>query len=100
MKKKEKTYMMMLVTMMVFLLSIIIIPYSVKAKDHTKKQMQVTSVKIEEGDTLWRIAKEYYTKECKSMKAYVKEIKRTNGLLTDTIHEGNYIIIPHYVVVD
>jgi hypothetical protein len=30
------------------------------------------------------------------MKSYIREIKETNGLSSDTIHEGNYIVVPYF----
>lgn len=56
----------------------------------------VESVQIKKGDSLWSIADKYYTKECGGMKQYINEIKRTNHLSTDTIHEGNYLLVPYY----
>ena len=28
---------------------------------------------------------------------YILEVKNTNGLSTDTIHAGHYLIVPYYV---
>lgn len=57
----------------------------------------VTSIKVEEGDSLWSIATEYRTEEYTNIATYIDEIKRSNGLESDTIHEGQYLIIPYYV---
>lgn len=57
----------------------------------------ITSIEIEKGDTLWSIAKEYRTNDSINLKSYIKEIMNTNGLLSETIHEGEYLIIPYYV---
>ena len=58
----------------------------------------ITSVQIKTGDTLWSIAKEYYSEEFSSITALVIEIKRMNGLYSDTIYAGNYILVPQYTV--
>lgn len=55
------------------------------------------AVEIEEGDTLWSIAKQNITGEWDSVEEYVKEIRTLNGLATDNIHIGNYISIPYYL---
>jgi cell division protein YceG involved in septum cleavage len=56
----------------------------------------VTSVEIKKGDTLWSIATEYITDEYSNLNEYINEIKDTNGLVSDTIHAGNYILVPYY----
>lgn len=55
------------------------------------------SIQIKEGDTLWSIAKTYYVPECGSFTDYLKEIKNTNSLKSDSIHAGRYLLIPIYV---
>ena len=62
--------------------------------DLTKEYM---SVEIKEGDTLWTLAKEYMGVGYSDVDDYIDDIKSVNGLATDTIHEGNNIIIPMYV---
>lgn len=69
---------------------------NVSADNHLKKEKLVTSIRVEKGDTLWSIAKEHMTKEYKDLNDYINEIKHTNGLYSDTIHEGRYIIVPYY----
>ena len=56
----------------------------------------VISVEIKKGDTLWSIAQKYYTHEYNSIDEYILEIKRSNRLVSDTIHAGQYIIIPFF----
>ena len=62
----------------------------------TERNKLVTSVYVERGDILWDIASKYYTKDCGSMKDYIKEIKRTNNIDSDTIYYGYSILIPYY----
>ena len=69
-----------------------------KAKGSSSRTKKLTSVYVESGDSLWSIAEEYYTPECGSMKEYIKEIKQTNSLKSDSIHAGNYLLIPYYIV--
>ena len=49
-----------------------------------------------ENDSLISIATEYYTEEFSSIRAYISEIKRMNGLTSDTLYADNYILIPYY----
>lgn len=67
-----------------------------KAYGNSDWEKKFVSIQIHEGDTLWDIAEAYYTSECVSIRDYVKEIKRTNGLKSDCIHAGNYLLIPYY----
>lgn len=70
--------------------------YRNKAYGNSYDDKYVVSIQIEEGDTLWGIASRYYIPECGSMKQYVKEICKTNSLKSDSIHAGNYLLIPCY----
>lgn len=68
-----------------------------KAYGQSHYEKSCTSIQIQQGDTLWSIASAYYVPECGTLKAYIKEIKKTNGLRGDSIHAGNYLLIPVYV---
>ena len=54
-----------------------------------------TSIRLEEGDTLWKLA-ERYNNHSESMEAYVRELKSMNCLIDDTIHAGNYLTVTYY----
>ncbi len=77
-------------------LSLSIISTEVTAQRTVACEKSVTSVKIEKGDSLWSIASQYFTEECGNMNSYIEEIMYSNGLTSDVIHEGNYIIVPYY----
>ena len=53
------------------------------------------SIVIEKGDSLWSIAEEYHPVDC-STKEYVKELKQINNLGSDTIHEGQHLMVSYY----
>ncbi len=82
--------------LLVFLLSLSILTQSVSASEHPERIKKVISIEIKSGDTLWAIATQYYTDEYDSISDYVTEIKATNHLHSDTIHSGNYLVIPYY----
>ncbi|MDF2539119.1 MAG: hypothetical protein K0S76_2140 [Herbinix sp.] len=69
---------------------------TVTAERNSARTKQITSVEIHRGDSLWSIASEYITDEYSNLNDYIEEIKDSNGLISDTIHVGNYIIIPYY----
>lgn len=54
------------------------------------------SITIEKGDSLWSIAEEYRSDACKNTQSYISELKQLNGLKSDTIHEGQHLIISYY----
>lgn len=56
---------------------------------------QVTSVMIEEGDSLWSIASRYYDKDTETISDVIEEIKDINGLTSDKLIKGMYIIVPY-----
>lgn len=82
--------------LLLIILSAILIPATVTAKRNVDREKNIISVQIESGDTLWSIAQEYITDEYRNINAYIKEIKDVNNLSSDTIHAGNYLIIPYY----
>lgn len=77
-------------------LSIGILNAKAAAMKNEPRMKQVISMEIQKGDTLWSIAKEYITDEYNNINDYIQEIKASNGLASDTIHEGSYLIIPYY----
>lgn len=56
-----------------------------------------TSIEIQSGDSLWSIASEYMTEEYGSVQEYMKEIKSLNGLRSDEIHAGKFLVVPYYI---
>lgn len=86
------------IIIMLFVFVLFNIVRSVKAAPEkgSEKNLMCTSVKINEGDTLWSLAKEYYTDDYRDLNAYIDEIMLSNNLTSDTIHEGRYLVIPYY----
>lgn len=80
------------------ILSLCLLTTPVTAEKYIEREKIVTSVKIERGQSLWSIASQYITDEYKDMNTYIEEIKASNGLTSDIIHEGQYIIVPYYTV--
>lgn len=96
-KKYQYLIMVGILTISVTILSISMISTHVSANKVSERKKTVVSIKIEEGDTLWSIASTYITDEYHDIQSYIKEIRKSNGLTSDTIHEGRYIIVPYYV---
>ncbi len=58
--------------------------------------INITSIQIQKGDTLWNIADEYITDDYDSMDEYMEEICAINHILPGDIHSGQYLTIPYY----
>ena len=68
------------------------------AKNDEEFEVYYKSIQIENGDSLWNIAKEYKT-DTVSTAEYVKELKELNNLTSDTIHEGQHLVVAYQVAV-
>lgn len=82
-----------------FAISALIMVFNIRSSAENKNPTYkyYTSFKVEDGDTVWSIAKEYYTVDYKDMNEYIYEIKSMNHLSDElTIHEGAYLTIPYY----
>ncbi len=55
-----------------------------------------TSIEIQAGDSLWSIAKEHMSAEYGSIQEYVTEVIALNQLSDETLHAGEYLLIPYY----
>lgn len=66
-----------------------------KVEAHDAVYTAYKSIEIEDGDSLWSIAEKYTTDDFESTADYVKELKRLNNLTSDTIHEGQYLLVSY-----
>ena len=84
-----------------FLISFSILFLSaVKAKATVGEQEKYyKSIEVTDGVTLWNIAEEYCSNEYNDYNEYINEVKKLNHLGEDTIHSGQYIVIPYYSAV-
>jgi hypothetical protein len=84
------------VLLMVVLFSVFFITKTVTAQRAVDRTKLVTSIEVKKGDTLWSIASVYFTEEYDDLNEYIDEIKDSNGMVSDEIHTGNYIIVPYF----
>lgn len=66
------------------------------AKNEPTGTYCILSVEVGEGDSLWSIASDYFTEDFGSIRSYISEIKRMNGMSADTVYAGAYILVPCY----
>lgn len=85
-----------LILLTLLILSMCFFTKTVTAKGNRERTKLVTSVEVKKGDSLWSIASNYMTAEYDDVNEYVEELKKSNGLTSDQIHAGNFIIVPYY----
>lgn len=71
-----------------------------KEEESVRYHKYYTSIRLEEGDTLWTIAEQYGIHSGKPREEYVRELRSMNSLLDDTIHAGNYLTVSYYKAVE
>ena len=92
-----KAACILVIIISLFLIVLLFLPAKKASANHVvNNTYTITSVQVTSGDTLWSIAKEYYSEEFSSLNGLVIEIKRINGLSSDIIYAGNYILVPQY----
>ncbi len=100
-KSKTSKFILILLSIILVILIALYFNYDrVSADDSSNRKKEFVSIKIEQGDTLWDIAKEYISEEYNDINEYIEEIKASNGLYEDTIHEGRFLIVPYYASED
>lgn len=93
-----KLVIIVLFMVALFLIVLFVLPErSAAAGNSIGGTYTITSVQIQEGDSLWGLASQYYTEEYSTLSDYITEIKRMNGLTSDTLYAGNYLLIPHFI---
>ncbi len=65
------------------------------AKEESEHDLQryYTSIQLEPGDNLWKIASRYAEKAGYTAAEYVEELKRMNRLPNEQVHSGEYLTI-------
>lgn len=55
-----------------------------------------TSVRVQDGDTVWSIADRYIDDASVDKRDYVDEVCKLNNLTDGQIHSGDYIVVSYY----
>lgn len=82
-----------LILSLFLLLMILLLRQTFAACAAEAKPERYTSIRIEQGDSLWSIAKEN-TSDAASIDHFIGEVRRINNLKGDTLIESQYLIIP------
>lgn len=84
------------IVLLLLILSVSFITQTVKAERSGNRSKLITSVEVKQGDTLWSIASTFISDEYDSIHEYIDEIMNSNGMASEEIHAGNFIIVPYY----
>ena len=99
-REMKKNFLILVMTVcLIVTCSISLNGFRANAKDNSTKvsYKYYKSVAVTGNDTLWSIAEEYMDEEhYDSITDYIQEVKNMNSLADDTIHYGEYLIIPYY----
>ena len=68
-----------------------------EAESTVSYEKRIVSVRVAEDDSLWKIAERFYCEEKESIPEFVRSIKKTNHLDSDTIYPDTYLVIQYYV---
>ena len=68
-----------------------------EAESTVSYEKRIVSVRVTENDSLWKIAERFYCEEKESIPEFVRSIKETNHLESDTIYPDTYLVIQYYV---
>ncbi|NLK99774.1 MAG: LysM peptidoglycan-binding domain-containing protein [Clostridiales bacterium] len=94
--RRKSRWLAIVILFILMIFTILFATKKVTAKREGNRVKHVASVEIQKGDTLWTIASKHMSDEYKDLNEYIAEIMTTNGLSSDKIQAGNYIIVPYY----
>ena len=95
MRSKRRVIGIIIAVVFVFLMSAFFSSNSLIEAQGTKDK-QFTSIQVQKGDTLWKIAKKYMGNEYSSVDDYIEEVCQTNHIYDGKITEDMYLVIPYY----
>lgn len=94
--RRKIRWIAVIIVFIIMIFTILLATKRVTAKRDGYRIKKVTSIQIQKGDTLWSIASRHMSDEYSDLNDYIEEIKMSNGLSSDNIQAGNYIIVPYY----
>ncbi|MFI3172110.1 MAG: LysM peptidoglycan-binding domain-containing protein [Eubacteriales bacterium] len=95
--KQMKINLLIIVTILTVVASGICFTLLTSAEESStfSRDVKYASILITNEDTLWEIAQEYTTDSQVSIKQTVESIKKLNNLKSDTIYEGQYLLVAY-----
>lgn len=96
--RNRRTIYIIFSILVLFCIGCFITGFSKVKSEESSHQKYYTSIEIQEGDSLWSIAKSNMTEEYSSEQEYIDEVKEMNHLTNNQITKGRHIVIPHYTI--
>lgn len=96
--KNRGTIYVIFSILVLFCIGCLFTGFSKVERGESNHQKYYTSIEIQEGDSLWSIAKSNMTEEYSSEQEYIDEVKEMNHLTNNQITKGRHIVIPHYTI--
>ncbi len=96
--RKMLLFICLLLTVLFVILSRVLITAEAVAPDETGEcqQKYYMSYEVQDGDTLWDLAGEYNDFSVQDSSTYIAEVRSMNHIDGDTIHAGDYIVLPYF----
>ena len=73
---------------------------SVVYAEESLSDLKYKVVRVEEGDSLWSIARENMSPGFHDIREYIREIKDCNQMESDQINAGSYLMVPYYEIAE
>ena len=68
-------------------------------KDNVVLYKYYTNIEVQYGESLWDIADTYFCEDkYDDYEHYISEVMQINGLYTEEVSAGSYLIVPYYSV--
>lgn len=100
-RRKDLFKKIVIATLSVAVIILVILLFAPSGKAEAEStvsyEKRIVSVRVTENDSLWKIAERFYCKEKESIPEFVRAIKETNHLESDTIYPDTYLVIQYYV---
>lgn len=88
--------MILLITIGSIIFGSIFLSAQANAEESGIEYKYYKSIVIQDGDTLWNVAKEYQADKYGNTQEYIDELMELNNLSSDTIHEGQHLMVVYY----
>ncbi len=95
-RNQRKEVLLFFFIILIAVIIVLCVTIKANAYQNNNKSIQVKSIMIESGDTLWDIASEHYSDDYDSIEDYIIAIKECNHIASDKICAGGYLVVPYY----
>ena len=100
-QRQLKRNIMMLIFTSVLVLTLSIGGFAIGSKAQDKEELILykyyTNIEVQYGETLWDIANTYFCEEkYRNYNHYVSEVMQINGLYSEEVSAGTYLIVHYY----